>query len=451
MAFDELLNTLLDVVKNVILAIPAVLLAIIIILLGYIIGKLFGTVVKVVFSKVVWKFLKPTVIGRKFEESGVDLGGVLGGIVTAIIVALSILLAINVLGFLGPAVEFIVTFIRIIIGILGGVVVLVLGIPLAMLAAEYIAKLIGWSLGERDGLIPILQTVIGVLLFLFVFGMAVAVMFGATTLLTTLTLALPSAFMAAVIIIVGYIIADLVSKLVRLFLEKLSKPLETTDVGAALKNAGIDIVTLLAGLVKATVIVISITVGLGMIGAAGVAADVLGIVTYYLPRILAAIAILTLGLALVLVLAKYIGKVFKTVAKDKYTPLGDLFENLVAIGLIAVFVTIALNVLDLYGNFVYSLIMGTLIIAIGVIIVDAITGVLRLVHPAFDKFIPLIGAVFVFVFAYVGVSAILSQLPEAMSVLRTISWGVAIAFAVMIIPVVFYLVRVAWREAASAA
>ncbi|MEM0326563.1 MAG: hypothetical protein QW733_06000 [Desulfurococcaceae archaeon] len=451
MAFEELVNAVVDIAKAIIQAIPAVLLAIIVILVGYLIGKVFGAVVKLVYHRVVWRFLKPTAIGRKLEEAKVDLGAVLGGIVTAVITALAILLAINMLGFLGPAVEFIAMFIRLIIGILGGVVVLVLGIPLAMLAAEYIAKLIGWSLGERDGLIPILTTIIGVLLLLFVFGLAIAVMFGATELLTILTASLPAAFMAAVIIIVGYIVADLVAKVVRLFLEKISKPLEATDIGAALKGAGVDIVSLIAGLVKAAIIVIAITVGLGMIGAAGVAADVLGVVTYYLPRILASIALLTLGLALVLVLARYIGKIFRTVAKDKYVAIGDLFENLIAIGLIAVFITIALNILGLYGDFVYSLVIGALIIAVGIVIVDAITSVLRLVHPAFEKFTPLIGAVFVFVFAYVGVSAILSQLPEAMTVLRTISWGVAIAFALMIIPVVFYLVRVAWREAASTA
>lgn len=447
---EELVNAIVAMTRNVILAIPTVILAILIILIGYFIGKLFGRVVKIVFDRVVLKLLRKTVIGQKFEEVGVDLGTVLGGIVAAIIIALSILLAINLLQFLGPALEFIALFVRIIIGVLGGVVVLVIGIPLAMIAAEYIASLIGWSIGEKDGLTPILRTVIGVLLLLFVFGLAVAVMFGATELLTTLTASLPSAFMAAVIIIVGYIVADLISKVVRIFLERVSTPLERTDVGAALKGAGIDIVSLLSGLVKAAIIVIAITIGLGMIGATGVAAEVLGVVTLYLPRILAAVAILTLGLALVLILARYIGRIFRTIAKEKYAAIGDLFENLVAIGLVAMFVTIALNVLNLYGNFVYSLIIGVLIIAVGIIIVDAITSVLKQVHPAFDKIVPLIGAVFVFVFAYVGVSAVLSQLPEAMAVLRTIAWGIAIAFALIIIPVIFYLVRVAWREAATA-
>ncbi|MEM4571048.1 MAG: hypothetical protein QXE66_07055, partial [Desulfurococcaceae archaeon] len=144
MAFEELINALVDVARAIIQAIPAVLLAIIVILIGYMIGGAFGAVVRLVYHRVVWRFLKPTAIGRKLEEAKVDLGAVLGGIVTAVITALAILLAINMLGFLGPAVEFIATFIRLIIGILGGVVVLVLGIPLAMLAAEYIAKLIGW-------------------------------------------------------------------------------------------------------------------------------------------------------------------------------------------------------------------------------------------------------------------------------------------------------------------
>jgi len=48
---------------------------------------------------VVWRFLRRTAIGRKFEEVGIDLGDTIGAIVMANIIALSILLAINMLGF----------------------------------------------------------------------------------------------------------------------------------------------------------------------------------------------------------------------------------------------------------------------------------------------------------------------------------------------------------------
>jgi len=90
-------------------------------------------------------------MGQKFEDAGIDLGSVSGGVLMAVIIALSILLAINSTGLSGPAVGFIVFFINLLIRILGGLVVLAIGIPLAMLATEYIAKLIGLTLGERDG------------------------------------------------------------------------------------------------------------------------------------------------------------------------------------------------------------------------------------------------------------------------------------------------------------
>ncbi len=47
----------------------------------------------------VWRFLRRTAIGRKFEDVCIDLGDTTGAIVMAIIIALSILLAINMLGF----------------------------------------------------------------------------------------------------------------------------------------------------------------------------------------------------------------------------------------------------------------------------------------------------------------------------------------------------------------
>jgi hypothetical protein len=126
-------------------------MVLVIILIGYLVGWVAKKIVETVFNRVVWRFLRKTIIGQKFEDAGIDLGSVLGGVLMAVIIALSILLAINSTGLSGPAVGFIVFFINLLIRILGGLVVLAIGIPLAMLAAEYIAKLIGLTLGERDG------------------------------------------------------------------------------------------------------------------------------------------------------------------------------------------------------------------------------------------------------------------------------------------------------------
>jgi hypothetical protein len=184
-----------------------------------------------------------------------------------------------------------------------------------------------------------------------------------------------------------------------------------------------------------------------MIGATGIAGDILSTVAYYLPRVLGAVILLTLGLALVLILSRYIGKVFRAVLREKYEPLANLIENLIALGLIAAFVAIALNIVGLLGNLVYALIIGSVVIAIGIMITETITRLLTGIHATLDRLGPVIGALIAIIFAYVGVSAILSQISGLTEVLKTIGWGIAIAFAVMLIPLVFYFIRIAWREA----
>jgi hypothetical protein len=449
MAWEQVMYSLENSLVQIVNALPIAVMVLVIILIGYLVGWVAKKIVKTVFNRVVWRFLRKTIIGQKFEDAGIDLGSVLGGVLMAVIIALSILLAINSTGLSGPAVDFIVFFINLLIRILGGLVVLAIGIPLAMLAAEYIAKMIGLTLGEKNGGIPIIQTAVSILLFLFVLGLALGIMLGSTALLDNMMVALPATFTAAVIIIIGYIVADMVGGLVKSVVEKLSKPLESTDVGAALKNSGIEMPSLISGLLKATIIVISITIGLGMIDATGLAGEVLGAVTFYLPRILASIVILSLGLALILILSKYVGRLFRTVAKEKYSPIADLFEYIVSVGLVAVFITIALNLLGLGGDYVFSLIIGTVIIAIGVLIVDAVTKVLSETHSTFDKMIPLIGTVFVFIVVYVGLATIVSQINGSIEVMKIIAYGIAAALALLIIPVMFYLVKTALKEASS--
>jgi len=443
---EKLIDTLVSVGQQIIAAIPSVIYALIIILVGYLIAVIVRKAVSKIFDVLEGRFIDRTAFGKRLREAGIDLGDVVATFVFAFIIALTIMVAITALNI--PGVTFIAEIMRIVVNIIGGLLVIVLGVPLAVLASEYIAKLIVSALRDKhEVFIAVVSTVLAILLIVFVFGLAIAIMFGSTTLLQMLTIALPSGVMAGVIIVIGYIIGDLVGKLVKDVTERLAKPVEDTDVGKGLKGIGIDMPTLLGGLVKATIVVLSIAVGLGMIGAPGIAGDILSTVAYYLPRVLGAVILLTLGLALVLILSRYIGKVFRAVLREKYEPLANLIENLIALGLIAAFVAIALNIVGLLGNLVYALIIGSVVIAIGIMITETITRLLTGIHATLDRLGPVIGALIAIIFAYVGVSAILSQISGLTEVLKTIGWGIAIAFAVMLIPLVFYFIRIAWREA----
>lgn len=419
--------------------------AIIIVLIGCLIGIIAKAGIKLLFDRVVYKLLGKTTIGVRLKEAKIELGGVIGTFVFVFVIAQAIMLAVHVLRI--PDGAFVVEFIRVVVNILGGLLVLVIGIPLATICAEYLAKLITLPLRDRhEAFEGLASTILSVIFILFVFGLALAIMFGIPTFLQNLTMVLPTGVMTGVMIIVGYIIGDVVGKFVRGITEHLSKPIEETDIGRGLKDVGINIPILLGGVVKVSIIILSISIGLGIIGATGVVGEIIMIVVHYLPKVLGAIIILTLGLALVIILARYIGKIFRVIAKDAYESLAILVENLVALGLIAAFVAIALNILGLLGNVVYALIIGAIVIAVGIMITEVLIKLLINIHTMFERLAPLVGAIITLIFAYVGISAILLQIPGAAEVLKTVGWGIAIAFAVILIPIAFYFARTAWKE-----
>ncbi|MEM4513887.1 MAG: hypothetical protein QXZ41_05240 [Ignisphaera sp.] len=445
---EEFINTLISVGKQIIAAIPTVLYAVIIVLVGYLIAVGVKVSVKFLFDKVLGRFFEKTVVGQRLKEAEVDLGGIIGTLVFALIILLSIMIAISALNI--PGGIFIIEIIRIIINVIGGLLVISIGVPLAVLGAEYLAKLIAIPVKDKhETFQSIVSMVLSVLLIMFIFGIALAIMLGSIILLQMLSAALPAGVMAGVIIVIGYMIGDIVGRFIMDVIERLTKPVEETDIGKALKTTGIDLPILISNIVKATIIVLAIVVGLGMLGTVGIVSDILAMVSSYLPRILGAVILLTLGLILVLMLSKYIGKMFRAITKEKYEPLATLFENLIALGLIAAFIAIALNILGLLGGFVYAIIIGAIVISIGIMMAETMTKLLSGVHTTLDKLIPVVGSIVTLIFAYVGASAILAEIPGLTEVLKTIGWGIAIAFAIMLAPVVFYFIRIAWKEAES--
>jgi len=63
--------------------------------------------------------------------------------------------------------------------------------------------------------------------------------------------------------------------------------------------------------------------------------------------------------------------------------------------------------------------------------------------------IPLIGTIFVFITVCVGFATVVSQINGSVEVMKIIAYGIAAALALLIIPVMFYLVKTALKEASS--
>lgn len=239
-------------------------------------------------------------------------------------------------------------------------------------------------------------------------------------------------------IIIGVIVGKIVSKVIDKYVEK---PLAKTDLGKSIQALGIELSSLIGGLVMAFIIALSLVVAIGYIPLGGDGGAMIYSVVSYIPYLIGGIAVLTLGIILSILLSKYIGSTISPSLGEGYKHLVHFIENLVLIGLIAVMLTVAFTLLRLPSGMVYPLLVGVVSIAMGVIIVVETTKTITENNPDFAKVAPYLQFMVILAFILVGLAAIFSSYGYVGDVLKMLSLGIAIAFAIVLIPVAFYLVK----------
>jgi hypothetical protein len=239
-------------------------------------------------------------------------------------------------------------------------------------------------------------------------------------------------------IIIGVIVGKIVSKVIDKYVEK---PLAKTDLGKSIQALGIELSSLIGGLVMAFIIALSLIVAIGYIPLGGDGGAMIYSVVSYIPYLIGGIAVLTLGIILSILLSKYIGSTISPSLGEGYKHLVHFIENLVLIGLIAVMLTVAFTLLRLPSGMVYPLLVGVVSIAMGVIIVVETTKTITENNPDFAKVAPYLQFTVILAFILVGLAAIFSSYGYVGDVLKMLSLGIAIAFAIVLIPVAFYLVK----------
>jgi hypothetical protein len=191
----------------------------------------------------------------------------------------------------------------------------------------------------------------------------------------------------------------------------------------------------------AFIIALSLVVAIGYIPLGGDGGAMIYSVASYIPYLIGGIAVLTLGIILSILLSKYIGSTISPSLGEGYKHLVHFIENLVLIGLIAVMLTVAFTLLRLPSGMVYPLLVGVVSIAMGVIIVVETTKTITENNPDFAKVAPYLQFTVILAFILVGLAAIFSSYGYVGDVLKMLSLGIAIAFAIVLIPVAFYLVK----------
>lgn len=260
---------------------------------------------------------------------------------------------------------------------------------------------------------------------------------------------LPGVIGAIIIVIIGVIAGWFVAKIVnRVVNNTVEKNFDKSTVGKTFRESGFDLSSFVAGVVEAFIIIISITVAIGLLNIQGAAGSLLAQVAAYLPRLLGGILIIVLGVVLVDYLASLIGSIIKPMFGAAKAEIADMLKNLLFIGLVAVILNIAFDMLQFSsGSLVYSLIIGFVIIGAGVILTD---GLIKSITDDHQEFAAIAGyAKFVLysIFLLIGAGAIFSTFTGVTGIISTVAWGFAIAFAIVLIPIVYGLAKRMQAEA----
>lgn len=261
--------------------------------------------------------------------------------------------------------------------------------------------------------------------------------------LNTLAIALPGVIGAIIIIVIGIVVGWFVGKIVnRIVNGTVEKHFDKSEVGKVFRTSGFDLSNFVGGIINAFIVIVAITVAIGLLNIPGSAGAFIQQIAAYLPRLLGGILIIVLGIVLVDFLAMLIGKVIRPMFGEAKSEIADMLKNLIFLGLIAVILNIAFDLLLLNTTgLVYSLILGFVIIGAGIIITDTVIKSITDDHQEFTSIAGYAKFVLYGIFLLIGAGAIFASFTGVTTIISTISWGFAIAFAVVLIPIVYRIAK----------
>lgn len=258
------------------------------------------------------------------------------------------------------------------------------------------------------------------------------------------------ALVALIIILIAWAVGSIVGRAVNRLVERtgLEKAFDRTDVGKAFRAAGIDLSNLIGMLVTAFIVAIGVVIAIGYLKIGGEAGALIADVARYLPRLVGGIILLTVGIILVALLTDYIGKLLTGLFPQQFVEIGEMLRNLLLVGLVALIVSIALDLMLFTGPLVYPLILGTVIIGAGIFIGHTVVRNIVEDHPEFAGVAPYAKFLVYLIFLMVGLGAIFAEYPQTAQVVQNVAWGVAIAAGLLLAPVIYTLAKRMAKEGA---
>jgi hypothetical protein len=261
------------------------------------------------------------------------------------------------------------------------------------------------------------------------------------------SLALPGIIGAIIVIIIGAIVGWFVGKIVNRVVDKtVEKSFDKSEVGKTFRASGFDLSNFVGGVTEAFIIIVAIVIAAAMLNVPGEAGNLIAMIAAYLPRLLGGILVIVLGIVLVDYLAMLVGNIIRPMFKNK-TEIADMLKNLLFIGLVAIILNIAFDMLLFTsGNLIYSLILGFVIIGAGIILTDGLIKSITDDHPEFGSIAGYAKFILYSIFLLVGIGGIFSTFSGVTGIIANIAWAFAIAMAIVLIPIVYGLAKRMQKE-----
>jgi hypothetical protein len=260
-------------------------------------------------------------------------------------------------------------------------------------------------------------------------------------MLDDIIIAIPSILAAIIVIVLGIVVGILVGKLVNMAVKKMGfeKAVDQTSVGKSLRSSGMDPSNLLGTIAKIIIIVLSIIFAIELLNLGGAFGSYLMGIAQYLPKLLAGIIIIIVGVIFADFLASFIGKIIKPTFSPEKGEVADALRNLLFIGLIAVVLLLALDTMSLSSNIIYPLILGFVIIGVGISLTDILIKSIIVDHAEFKDVAGYAKFVLYSIFLIIGAGALFATFSGVTTIIANISWAFAIALAIMLIPIAYAL------------
>ncbi|ACP44298.1 Conserved TM helix repeat-containing protein [Sulfolobus islandicus Y.G.57.14] len=249
---------------------------------------------------------------------------------------------------------------------------------------------------------------------------------------TSIIDAIPSIIVFIIILIIGYIIANIVSYSIRAFLGRIFREEHV--------RASVDII---AGTIKALIILIALSIALSFLQL-GAASGYVQQIANYLPKLAGAIVLLTIGLTLVNILVDYMQRQIGARSQDD---LITAIFNVLRFGLYAAIITVAaalaiFSVIPYVDPYVfYAVILGAVILYAAYALIDKVLVPFANSNPDL-AYVANYGRLILYIIVLlIAIAIIVEPFGNVTSIIYALSWGLAIAFAIALIPLVIALVK----------